>query len=106
ANVRGMAALKAMAPNVQATGDALTGVGETAAQMASGAFGQAAGALHGAYDLATGSTYDKVHADLGKERDSFTYQPRTEAGQHIAANVGEMFDKSLTKPLEQGGAAV
>lgn len=106
ANLRGQAAIKAMAPNVEAQGNALTGVGETMAQMATGAFGQAAGALHGGYDLATGKGYDEAHTDLEKERDAVTYDPKTEAGKHIAANVGNMFDEYLTKPLEQGGSTV
>lgn len=106
AHQRGMAALKAMQPDTSALGNAVTGLGETAAQMGTGMFGQAAGALHGAYDLLTGKSYDQAHADLEKERDVVTYQPRTVAGQHIAQNVGEMFDKYLTNPLEQGGQTV
>lgn len=103
---RGNAAIAAMAPNTNAIGNAVTGIGETAAQMGSGMFGQAAGALHGAADLLTGSSYDQAHADLAKERDAVTYNPRTQAGQDISKNVGEMFDKYLTNPLEQGGQFV
>lgn len=106
ANQRGMAALKSMAPDTTAIGNAVTGLGETAAQMGTGAFGQAAGALHGAADLLTGSSYDQAHADLDKERQAVTYDPRTQAGQDISKNVGEMFDKYLTNPLEQGGQTV
>jgi hypothetical protein len=106
ANQRGMTAIEAMRPDTNAIGNAVTGLGETAAQMGSGFFGQAAGALHGAADLATGSSYEQAHADLAKERDAVTYNPRTQAGQDISKNVGEMFDKYLTNPLEQGGQAV
>lgn len=106
AKTRGMAAIQAMTPDTSAIGNAVTGLGETAAQMGSGFFGQAAGALHGAVDLATGSSYDQAHADLDKERQAVTYDPRTQAGQDISKNVGEMFDKYLTNPLEQGGQAV
>ena len=106
ANLRGQAAIKAMAPDTQAMGNALTGVGQTMAGMASGTFGQAAGALHGAYDLATGEGYKQAHADLEKERDAVTYQPSSVAGQQISANVGKMFDDYLTKPLESGGYTV
>ena len=106
ANARGMAAINAMTPDTKAIGNAVTGLGETAAQMGSGMFGQAAGALHGAADLLTGSSYDQAHADLDKERQAVTYDPRTQAGQDISKNVGEMFDKYLTNPLEQGGQFV
>lgn len=106
AQQRGRAAIQSMAPDTNAIGNAVTGLGETAAQMGSGMFGQAAGALHGAADLLTGGTYEQAKADLNAEREPVTYNPRTQAGQDISKNVGEMFDKYLTKPLEQGGSAV
>lgn len=102
AQQRGKAALASMAPDVNKIGQAVTGTGEMAAGMASGMFGQAAGLLHGAADLATGDTYAQAKQDFHNETDAVTYQPRTQAGQDIAKNVGEMFDKYLVGPARIG----
>lgn len=102
AQQRGKAAIAAMKPDTTAIGNALTGTGELAASMASGTFGSAAGLLHGAADLATGESYTQAKQDFHNETDAVTYQPRTEAGQEIAKNVGEMFDKYLVKPMRSG----
>lgn len=102
AQQRGKAALAAMKPDTTAIGNAVTGTGELAASMASGMFGSAAGALHGAADLATGSTYAQAKQDFHNDTDAVTYQPRTQAGQDIAKNVGEMFDKYLVGPARIG----
>ena len=106
AKQRGLAAIQAMRPDVGAMGGALTGLGETGAQMATGMFGQAAGALHGGAVLAGGGTYEQAKQALEQEREPVTYQPRTQAGIDISNNVGQMFDKYLTQPLEKGGQIV
>lgn len=102
AQQRGKAALAAMAPDTDKIGQAVTGTGELAASMASSMFGSAAGALHGAADLATGDSYGQAKQDFLKDTNDVTYQPRTQAGQEISKNVGEMFDKYLVGPARIG----
>lgn len=102
---RGLQAIQAMQPDLTQIGPAVTGTGETMAGMLSGTFGQAAGLLHGAADLATGSSYPEAKQDFQKETNAVTYQPKTPEGQQISQNLGGIMDKYLVQPMRSGAQA-
>tara|TARA_R110002020_G_scaffold118192_1_gene270239 strand:+ start:456 stop:2135 length:1680 start_codon:yes stop_codon:yes gene_type:complete len=75
-------------------GETLTGLGETALTMGTGATGGALGYLGGSLEGAarhlTGDITQDEAQQLAQERAaSFTYEPKTEAGQEFVGDIGE-----------------
>lgn len=77
------------------------GVGETALSMGTGAAGGLAGGLNFIGTLAlSGGDVDAAKAVQQDTQEKLTYQPRSEAGQRISGNLGEL----LSLPSKAGEA--
>ena len=76
------------------------GLGELAATAATGAFAQPAAGLRGLYDLATkpkGAALSAAVNAINEVSGSYTYQPRTQAGQSQAGAAATLFS-----PITEG----
>ncbi len=81
------------------------GVGEFAAQAATGTLASAAGGLKGLYDLATGQGVGTAVKDIKSIQDAGTYQPRSEMGQALSRGVGTALG-GVNSALGTAGGAI
>jgi hypothetical protein len=85
----------------QHLGRQAAGVGEVGLTLASGEMGAALGGLEGILQLIRTGSSEEAAAAIEAMIEQFTYQPRTEEGQHMLERVGSVFE-----PLERGADAV
>jgi len=78
----------------RATGNVLGGTLEAGLNLGSGMASSAVGGLYGAADLLTGGSVESAQNKIQGMQETFTYQPRLEAGKTIA--------KVATMPIEYG----
>jgi hypothetical protein len=89
---------------VQNSVNQVQGAGEALANMGTGFVGQVAGGLHSLYDLATGKS-DQATADISRDENALTYQPRTPEGKSITQKAGQIFG-GIQGAMEQGAQDV
>jgi hypothetical protein len=80
------------------------GVGEFAAQAASGTAASAVGGLKGLYDLATGKGVDAAANSIRDIQQKYTYQPSTQQGQSLSQAAGGAVDLARQGTGAVGGA--
>ena len=80
------------------------GLGETVAQMATGAGAQAVGGLRGIKALASGEGLDEATRRIQESEQSMTYQPRSGAGKALTGAIGKGFEWANQKVGQVGGA--
>jgi hypothetical protein len=104
AQQRANAFLKQTGQGVQNSVNQVQGAGEALVNMGTGMVGQVAGGLHSLYDLATGNSAQAT-ADISRDENALTYQPRTPEGKSITAKVGQVFG-GIQGAMEQGAQDV
>lgn len=75
--------------------DKAIGVGEAGLQLASSLPGMVAGPLMGIQARTRGASMQEADAIAGKQMESMTYAPRTEAGQEYSQDLGEFINRYL-----------
>jgi hypothetical protein len=94
--------LSSLNPEVTIAG--ATGGLEAGANMTSGFLSQIPAGLAGLGQIVTGHP-EQATSTINRIENALTYQPRTAEGQQYAEAAGNMFQKGLVEPMEQGAKA-
>lgn len=89
-------------PERGSIGDKLTGAGEVALNVASGALTAPVAGLAGLGDIVTGGDLESATDTIGNVQDALTYEPSTETGTEYQQVLGEAL-QPVSEALEESG---